>query len=89
MLLGALAATAQDDLKRVLAWSTVSQLGRPPRRTGRRRRHGRSRRPVPPVPAYPGPGLTGRSPGAPWRRSWFFAGRSSPISPVQMDDGPA
>ncbi|GAA2488618.1 NADH-quinone oxidoreductase subunit 5 family protein [Winogradskya humida] len=27
LLLGALAATAQDDLKRVLAWSTVSQLG--------------------------------------------------------------
>jgi NADH-quinone oxidoreductase subunit L len=27
MLLGALAATAQDDIKRVLAWSTVSQLG--------------------------------------------------------------
>jgi NADH-quinone oxidoreductase subunit L len=27
MLLGALAATAQDDVKRVLAWSTVSQLG--------------------------------------------------------------
>jgi NADH-quinone oxidoreductase subunit L len=26
MLLGALAATAQDDIKRVLAWSTVSQL---------------------------------------------------------------
>jgi NADH-quinone oxidoreductase subunit L len=26
MLLGALAATAQDDLKRVLAWSTVSQI---------------------------------------------------------------
>ncbi|GAA5178012.1 hypothetical protein GCM10023322_04100 [Rugosimonospora acidiphila] len=27
MLLGALAATAQDDIKRVLAWSTVSQIG--------------------------------------------------------------
>ncbi|MFI7578575.1 NADH-quinone oxidoreductase subunit L [Micromonospora sp. NPDC049497] len=27
LLLGALAATAQDDLKRVLAWSTVSQIG--------------------------------------------------------------
>ncbi|WP_229073996.1 NADH-quinone oxidoreductase subunit L [Actinoplanes sp. DH11] len=27
ILLGALAATAQDDLKRVLAWSTVSQIG--------------------------------------------------------------
>jgi NADH-quinone oxidoreductase subunit L len=27
LLLGAFAATAQDDLKRVLAWSTVSQLG--------------------------------------------------------------
>jgi NADH-quinone oxidoreductase subunit L len=27
MLLGALAATAQQDIKRVLAWSTVSQLG--------------------------------------------------------------
>jgi len=27
LLLGALAATAQDDIKRVLAWSTVSQLG--------------------------------------------------------------
>jgi NADH-quinone oxidoreductase subunit L len=27
MLLGALAACAQDDLKRVLAWSTVSQIG--------------------------------------------------------------
>jgi NADH-quinone oxidoreductase subunit L len=27
MLLGGLAATAQDDIKRVLAWSTVSQLG--------------------------------------------------------------
>jgi NADH-quinone oxidoreductase subunit L len=27
MLLGALAATAQTDIKRVLAWSTVSQLG--------------------------------------------------------------
>jgi NADH-quinone oxidoreductase subunit L len=27
MLLAALAATAQDDIKRVLAWSTVSQLG--------------------------------------------------------------
>ncbi|MGC4887849.1 NADH-quinone oxidoreductase subunit L [Micromonospora sp. DT227] len=27
MLLGAFAATAQDDLKRVLAWSTVSQIG--------------------------------------------------------------
>jgi NADH-quinone oxidoreductase subunit L len=27
MLLGALAATAADDIKRVLAWSTVSQLG--------------------------------------------------------------
>jgi NADH-quinone oxidoreductase subunit L len=27
MLLGALAACAQDDIKRVLAWSTVSQLG--------------------------------------------------------------
>ncbi|MBV1849844.1 NADH-quinone oxidoreductase subunit 5 family protein [Catellatospora tritici] len=27
LLLGALAATAADDLKRVLAWSTVSQLG--------------------------------------------------------------
>ncbi len=27
LLLGALSATAQDDLKRVLAWSTVSQLG--------------------------------------------------------------
>jgi NADH-quinone oxidoreductase subunit L len=27
MLLGALAAMAQDDIKRVLAWSTVSQLG--------------------------------------------------------------
>ncbi|HYN93217.1 MAG TPA: NADH-quinone oxidoreductase subunit L, partial [Pilimelia sp.] len=27
ILLGALAATAQDDIKRVLAWSTVSQLG--------------------------------------------------------------
>jgi NADH-quinone oxidoreductase subunit L len=27
LLLGALAATAQDDVKRVLAWSTVSQLG--------------------------------------------------------------
>ncbi|HWB34953.1 MAG TPA: NADH-quinone oxidoreductase subunit L, partial [Rugosimonospora sp.] len=27
MLLGALAATAQDDVKRVLAWSTVSQIG--------------------------------------------------------------
>ena len=26
MLLGALAATAQDDIKRVLAWSTVSQV---------------------------------------------------------------
>ncbi|HEX6074533.1 MAG TPA: NADH-quinone oxidoreductase subunit L [Micromonosporaceae bacterium] len=27
MLLGGLAATAQDDIKRVLAWSTVSQIG--------------------------------------------------------------
>jgi NADH-quinone oxidoreductase subunit L len=27
LLLGALAATAQDDIKRVLAWSTVSQIG--------------------------------------------------------------
>jgi NADH-quinone oxidoreductase subunit L len=27
ILLGALSATAQDDLKRVLAWSTVSQIG--------------------------------------------------------------
>ncbi|MER5337644.1 NADH-quinone oxidoreductase subunit L [Micromonospora sp. NPDC002717] len=27
LLLGAFAATAQDDLKRVLAWSTVSQIG--------------------------------------------------------------
>ncbi|MEV6966856.1 NADH-quinone oxidoreductase subunit L [Hamadaea sp. NPDC051192] len=27
LLLGAFAATAQDDIKRVLAWSTVSQLG--------------------------------------------------------------
>ncbi|MBQ1068766.1 NADH-quinone oxidoreductase subunit L [Micromonospora sp. D75] len=27
MLLGAFAATAQDDIKRVLAWSTVSQIG--------------------------------------------------------------
>ena len=27
VLLGALAATAQDDIKRVLAWSTVSQIG--------------------------------------------------------------
>jgi NADH-quinone oxidoreductase subunit L len=27
MLLGALAATSQDDIKRVLAWSTVSQIG--------------------------------------------------------------
>ena len=27
LLLGALSATAQDDLKRVLAWSTVSQIG--------------------------------------------------------------
>jgi NADH-quinone oxidoreductase subunit L len=27
VLLGALSATAQDDLKRVLAWSTVSQIG--------------------------------------------------------------
>ena len=27
MLVGALAATAQDDIKRVLAWSTVSQIG--------------------------------------------------------------
>jgi NADH-quinone oxidoreductase subunit L len=27
LLLGALAATAEDDIKRVLAWSTVSQLG--------------------------------------------------------------
>jgi NADH-quinone oxidoreductase subunit L len=27
LLLGALCATAQDDLKRVLAWSTVSQIG--------------------------------------------------------------
>ncbi|MEU5937909.1 NADH-quinone oxidoreductase subunit L [Micromonospora sp. NPDC047548] len=27
LLLGAVAATAQDDLKRVLAWSTVSQIG--------------------------------------------------------------
>ncbi|HEX9999517.1 MAG TPA: NADH-quinone oxidoreductase subunit L [Actinoplanes sp.] len=27
ILLGALAATAQDDMKRVLAWSTVSQIG--------------------------------------------------------------
>ncbi len=27
LLLGALSATAQDDIKRVLAWSTVSQLG--------------------------------------------------------------
>ncbi|HEX5596743.1 MAG TPA: NADH-quinone oxidoreductase subunit L [Micromonosporaceae bacterium] len=27
ILLGALAATAQDDIKRVLAWSTVSQIG--------------------------------------------------------------
>jgi NADH-quinone oxidoreductase subunit L len=27
MLLGALAATTQDDIKRVLAWSTVSQIG--------------------------------------------------------------
>ncbi|HWG99936.1 MAG TPA: NADH-quinone oxidoreductase subunit L [Pilimelia sp.] len=27
LLLGALAATGQDDIKRVLAWSTVSQLG--------------------------------------------------------------
>ncbi|WP_305786085.1 NADH-quinone oxidoreductase subunit 5 family protein [Symbioplanes lichenis] len=27
LLLGALTATAQDDLKRVLAWSTVSQIG--------------------------------------------------------------
>ncbi|MGH3730974.1 MAG: NADH-quinone oxidoreductase subunit 5 family protein [Micromonosporaceae bacterium] len=27
MVLGALAATAQDDIKRVLAWSTVSQIG--------------------------------------------------------------
>ncbi|MGH3660844.1 MAG: NADH-quinone oxidoreductase subunit 5 family protein [Micromonosporaceae bacterium] len=27
MLLGAFAATAQDDMKRVLAWSTVSQIG--------------------------------------------------------------
>nr|WP_296065861.1 NADH-quinone oxidoreductase subunit L [uncultured Actinoplanes sp.] len=27
ILLGALAATSQDDLKRVLAWSTVSQIG--------------------------------------------------------------
>src|SRR4030095_2960889 len=27
ILLGALSATAQDDMKRVLAWSTVSQIG--------------------------------------------------------------
>ena len=27
ILIGALSATAQDDLKRVLAWSTVSQIG--------------------------------------------------------------
>jgi NADH-quinone oxidoreductase subunit L len=27
ILLGALSATAQDDLKRVLAWSTISQIG--------------------------------------------------------------
>ena len=64
MLLGASAATAQDDIKRVLAWSTVSQIAYMTGALASRRTRGGTA-----APAHPrrvqGPAVPGRRFGDP------------------------